>query len=171
IDLGILATPLGHDALKETPLYEEPFLAYFSQKTTPPNGEFVRAEDLEKERLWLLEEGHCLRSQIANLCNMKKKQPANANLNYEAGSMESLLRLVDMNGGVTVLPLLSTQDFDSERRKQIKLFLDPIPARQISIVTYRHHIKEQIINALEQMIKDRVFPLLKDTGSVQIIEI
>lgn len=178
IDVGILATPLGRDGIKEIPLYEEPFLFYegrnpaYTTRIDEHAGKeeaFVRVEDIPLERLWLLEEGHCLRGQIQKLCDLKKKQVGNDHLMYEAGSIDSLKRLVDMNQGVTVLPELATREFSKNEKARIKLFHEPVPARQISLAIYRDHLMERMVQVLQSSIQQHVLPLLQKNREVEII--
>ena len=54
------------------------------------------------DHLWVLEEGHCLRNQVFNFCDEKKTHSST----YEAGSIDTLVKIVDINGGYTVIPEL-----------------------------------------------------------------
>jgi len=175
IDAGILATPLGQEAIREIPLYNEPFVVYRS-KMLPPirpgkKQNKLLPEDLDLDRLWLLEEGHCLRSQIAALCELKKQNRTYSNLVYEAGSIDSLKRLVDSNNGITILPALAIRDFSETEMKSVQYFRDPVPARQISIVTYRHHLKERIVDVLKEEIQKRVAPLVDESRPFKILDV
>ncbi len=171
IDAGILATPLGQEAIREIPLYNEPFVVYRSKAmlNSVNNSKLVRPEELDLDRLWLLEEGHCLRSQIAALCELKKQNRTYSNLIYEAGSIDSLKRLVDSSHGITILPALSIRDYSAEDLKLIQYFREPVPARQISIVTYRHHLKERIVDVLKAEIQKKVAPMLDESKPYKIL--
>ncbi len=172
IDAGILATPLGQEAIREIPLYTEPFVVYRS-KSLPPitsgKKKQIRPEELDLDRLWLLEEGHCLRSQIAALCELKKQNRSYSNLIYEAGSIDSLKRLVDSSSGITILPALAVRDFSEKELQSVQYFRDPVPARQISIVTYRHHLKERIVDVLKEEIQKKVAPLVDESRPLNIL--
>lgn len=169
IDAGILATPLGQDSIRENPLYNEPFVVYRGISLPPVKANLISPEEINLDQLWLLEDGHCLRSQIANLCEMKKQSPYRSNLNYEAGSIDSLKRLVDSNKGITILPALAIRNFDEKEMAQIQHFRSPVPVRQISIVTYRHHLKERIVEVLKKEIQKKVEPLLGETRKQKIV--
>jgi len=175
IDAGILATPLGQEAIREVPLYNEPFVVYRSKMLPPATSKKkqskVLPEELDLDRLWLLEEGHCLRSQIAALCELKKQNRTYSNLIYEAGSIDSLKRLVDSNNGITILPALAIRDFSEKEMESVQYFRDPVPARQISIVTYRHHLKERIVDVLKEEIQKRVAPLVDESKPYKILEV
>lgn len=178
IDVGILATPLGKDGIREIPLYEEPFVFYEGSNAENntrnkgifgPDKKYIRVEEIPLERLWLLEEGHCLRGQIQKLCDLKKKQVGNTHLIYEAGSIDSLKRLVDMNEGVTILPELATRDFSNIEKMRIKPFQEPVPARQISLVIYRDHLMERMVQVLQGSIQKNVLPLIEKSRKIEII--
>ncbi|MGZ4048766.1 MAG: hydrogen peroxide-inducible genes activator [Bacteroidia bacterium] len=148
LDAGILATPLNNDALKEQPLYYEQFVVYASSNEKLMKKKFLIPNDIDINHLWLLEEGHCLRSQILNLCELRKKGHKTSNLEYEAGRIETLKKMVDMNNGITILPELALNELTKKDKKFVRHFKPPVPVREISIVTYRHFIKQRVIDIL-----------------------
>lgn len=152
LDAAILATPLNLPSMKEYPLYYEQFVVYASKEEQLMKKKFLLPTDIDTHRLWLLEEGHCLRSQIVNLCELRKKELENSNLEYEAGSIETLKKMVDMNKGVTIMPELAVHELSARDRKQIRYFKPPVPVREISIVTYQHFVKKRIIEVLREEI-------------------
>jgi LysR family transcriptional regulator, hydrogen peroxide-inducible genes activator len=135
------------------------------------NQNSLKPEDLDLDRLWLLEEGHCLRSQIAALCELKKQNRSYSNLVYEAGSIDSLKRLVDSNAGITIMPALAIRDYSADELESVQFFRDPVPARQISIVTYRHHLKERIVDVLKEEIQKKVAPILDEGRRFKILAV
>lgn len=171
LDVGILATPLKEEGIKETPLFNELFKVYVSKGEKELNKKYLLPADIDTKRLWLLEEGHCLRAQMLNLCELRKHETTNSNLHYEAGSIESLLKLVEMNKGITIVPELATIDFDSKQKNQLRSFKAPVPAREISLVTYRHFNKQAILKVLETAILEGVKPYMdhkKETEKIAI---
>ena len=147
IDVGILVTPLNHKQMEETPLFYETFMIYSSHEY---DKKYLLPEDLNLNELWLLEEGHCFRSQILNLCELRKKDELQ--LEYAAGSIETLRRLVENQEGVTILPELSTRDLSDENRKKLMPFQPPAPAREVSLVSHRDFVKKRFVEALEKEI-------------------
>ncbi|MEP7253677.1 MAG: LysR substrate-binding domain-containing protein [Ginsengibacter sp.] len=158
LDAGILATPLNNDSLSEQPLYYEQFVVYASGDEKLMKKKFLMPGDIDPNHLWLLEEGHCLRSQVLNLCELRKKELENSNLEYEAGSIETLKKIVDFNNGVTILPELALKDLSATDLKNVKHFKPPVPAREISIVTYRHFVKQRIVDVLREEISNSIPP-------------
>jgi LysR family hydrogen peroxide-inducible transcriptional activator len=152
LDAGILATPLKNPTLQELPLFYEQFVVYASQAEKMMKKKYLLAADIDVNRLWLLEEGHCLRSQVVNLCELKRKEALLQNLDYEAGSIETLRKMVDLNNGITILPELALRDLTKAQMKNIRYFKSPAPVREVSIVTYRYFVKYHLIEALKKEI-------------------
>ncbi|MEL6866259.1 MAG: LysR substrate-binding domain-containing protein [Bacteroidota bacterium] len=147
LDVGLMATPLGDSSLKENPLFYEKFLIYTNNEYEK---EFLLPEDIDPKQLWLLEEGHCFRTQIANLCELRKQ--VNLPLQYETGSIETLIKLVDHQYGITILPELAGHSLAQSRKYKLKSFKSPAPVRQISLVTHRDFVKRRLIIALQEEI-------------------
>lgn len=172
LDVGILATPINVEGIKEYPLFYEKLVVFVSDKETTLKKKFILPEEIDVNRLWLLEEGHCLRSQMMNLCELRKKNSDFGNLEYEAGSIESLLKIVEMNKGITVVPELAVINFDEKQREQIREFKAPVPVREISLVTYRHFVKTKLLEVLAQEIKAGVEAYIpQQSGKQFVVEI
>jgi len=152
LDAGILATPLNNDVLNEQTLYYEQFVVYASANEKMMKKKYLLPGDIDTNNLWLLEEGHCLRSQVLNLCELRKKELETSNLEYEAGSIETLKKIVDLNNGITILPELALKDLSAKDMKSVRHFKPPVPVREISIVTYRHFVKQSMIDVLKNEI-------------------
>ncbi len=171
LDVGILATPLNNPSILEQPLYKEEFFVYASKNETVLNKKYLLAEDINLKHLWLLEEGHCLRSQIINLCELKKKEVTNNNLEYEAGSIDSLIKMVDQYEGITILPELTVKHLSTKQKNYIREFKPPVPVREISLVTYRHFVKTRMLETLKQEIVENVDKHLSHKKKQMVIEI
>lgn len=151
LDVGILATPLNNTAISEYPLFYEEFFAYASKSEKLPAKKYLIPKQINPHHLWLLEEGHCMRSQLINLCSLKKQDETNL-LHYEAGSIETLINLVDKDGGITIIPQLSTVKLSSAQRKKLREFAPPKPVREISLVTVLHYPRKKIVDSLKEII-------------------
>ena len=154
LDIGIVSTPLNHPDCEEVFLYDEPFLLYDSLQPSPK--EAVDLNDLEYNRLWLLEEGHCMRTQVEQICSLHERQNLHRNLDYQSGSIDTLLRFVNSNKGVTLLPYLATLDMDVTEKRCLQTFLEPIPSRSVGLIVHRHFVKREMLEVLGQLIKVRV---------------
>jgi len=157
LDMGILATPVEMEEIEEEILYYETLMVYgVSNEDT----QFMIPEDIRNHKIWLLEEGNCLRNQFINLCSLKKKEDVPSNLKFDAHSFGTLLNMVDQLGGLTLIPELYYQTLTEERKKKVKFFKSPIPVREVSIVYFRPFAKKNTIVALAADIKNMVQPLL-----------
>jgi len=153
LDLGILATPLSEKQLREVPLYYEPFLLYVSEHHPLYKKKVVQSKDVNQEGLWILNQGHCFRSQVLNICK-PKNQVDKVGLHYESGSIETLKKIIDANDGYTLVPELSiTNDQD---KKLSRRFEEPQPVREISIVTHNSFTKEVLIEDLRKSILNKL---------------
>jgi LysR family hydrogen peroxide-inducible transcriptional activator len=171
LDAGILATPLNRPTLLEAPLFYEQFVVYAAEGNNLTRKKYILPSDLDVNQLWLLEEGHCLRNQTLNLCELKKKESELHHLDYEAGSIETLRKMVKINQGITIIPELAMNDLPEDEKECIRFFKPPAPVREISIVTYRHFVKEKLIGALRNSILSQVPAAMRDPSHKMITEI
>lgn len=160
IDAALLSTPLEDSAMMENPLFYEQFVVY-SKDEDILSKKFVGQEDLDLRRMWLLQEGHCLRSQVVNLCLLPDEN-WERQLHYDASSLDMLQRLVDAHGGMTVLPELALLSMDKKNLDKVKFFNQPAPVREISLVTFRLLHKRKILDALCETILSSIPEGMKD---------
>lgn len=149
IDAGLLVTPLQDSSIIEYPLFYEELVAYVSKNNTAYKKTYVLPADIDLKELWLLEEGHCFRSQIVNLCELKKQNKEQSHFEYEAGSIETLRKMVEMNNGVTILPEMATLDFSVKQQNMVRHFKPPAPVREVSLVTHRNYLKKKLVDVLK----------------------
>jgi LysR family hydrogen peroxide-inducible transcriptional activator len=152
IDVGILVTPLQEPGIKEQVLFYEELLVYVSRKNAAWKKTYMLAQDIDPNKLWLLEEGHCFRSQIVRLCELRKASREGSHFDYEAGSLETLRRLVELNDGITILPELAALDLSAKQQQLIRHFKRPAPMREVSLVVHRDFVKQRLVQALRQAI-------------------
>ena len=161
LDAAIAATPLNEEKLKEIVIYYEPFVAYIPEKHRIADKKEIEVSDLNLDEILLLQDGHCFRDGILNLCknqdvapDLCKNQdvaPAN-NFQIQSGSFETLIKLADEGLGLTLLPYLHTLDLKENDKLKLTHFKDPKPAREISLIFPKTELKIQIIDALRQSI-------------------
>lgn len=167
IDVGIIALQNESNEFRSRSLFMERLLVYTSESEELLKSNYILSDDIDVSKLWLLEEEHCLRSQVMNLCSLKKKSSDSDRLKFEAGSIETLINLVEMTGGITVIPELATLDFTKERMACVKHFANPEPAREIGMITYRHFVKEKLLDVLEKEITNAILPILGENNIVK----
>ena len=169
LDLGLLATPLQQPNIVEYPIFYEELVLYVSRENTIYKKKYALSEDINPAELWLLEEGHCLRSQIENLCELKRKSIGNNQFEYQSGSLETLRKMVERNQGITILPELATMDFDRVRLNLIRHFKSPEPVREISLVSHKNFTKKGILNSLKRSILESLPEKIKERKDRNIL--
>jgi len=152
LDAGLLATPLNDPGIFEQPLFYEEFVVYVSPDEAVYRKRYVLADDIDVRHLWLLEEGHCLRSQIMHLCELKTQMQEDNNFHYEAGSIETLKKMVETKNGITILPELALQDLSAQQLKMVRHFKAPVPVREVSLAMHRNFVKKRLLDALREEI-------------------
>jgi LysR family transcriptional regulator, hydrogen peroxide-inducible genes activator len=171
IDVGILVTPLNDSTLTEHVLFYEELIAYTSPNSSVYKKAYVLPKDIDPQKLWLLEEGHCFRSQILNLCELRKASRDKIHFEYEAGSLETLRRMVDLNDGITILPELATLDLSELQKKSLREFKKPTPMREVSLVVHRDFVKKRLIDVLKAEILGSIPKKIRSNQSKNVVQI
>ena len=149
LDMAILATPLEQPDFLEIPLYYEKFAAYVSPSEELYAKEEIIAHEMPTEHLWVLKEGHCMRNQVFNFCQTQSAYSTS----YEAGSIDTLIKIVDENGGYTVIPELHLPLLHDAQQQHVRLLAAPTPVREISLVIRQDYVRERLINAVADAVK------------------
>lgn len=164
IDGAILATPLEVKELTEDHLFNEPFKVFFSPDHVLLKKKSIDQKELDLSEAWLLKEGHCMRTQALQLCQVKK-EGAGKNLFFEGGSLETLINMVKSTKGFTVLPYLATLTLSKSDRELQRDFKSQVPVREISFVTGPMSMKTSIKDALQKVVLSVIPKELKKTSS------
>jgi LysR family hydrogen peroxide-inducible transcriptional activator len=151
MDAAIVATPLEKENIKERVLFYEPFAAYIPKEHRLAGKKTIDVSDLEIDDMLLLEEGHCFRDGVINLCKAFKDQH-DEKFQLESGSIETLIKLSNEGLGMTLLPYLHTLDIHDNLKSNLRYFNEPSPAREVSIIYHKSELKMQIIDALHNVI-------------------
>lgn len=151
LDAAIAATPLEIEYLIERPLYYEPFVGYIPQDHRLRNIKELTVNDLEVSDILLLQDGHCFRDGVLNLCKAPKKL-GEEQFMLQSGSFETLVNLSNEGLGMTLLPYLNSMELNDTNKKNIKHFKEPSPAREVSIIYHKNELKIQITEVLKDVI-------------------
>ena len=151
LDAAILTTPLENNAIKERVLFYEPFVSYIPDGHRLQNKKNIEVDDLEIDDMLLLEDGHCFRDGVINLCKSLKQQDEEA-FQLQSGSIEMLVKLSNEGLGMTLLPYLHTLDLKDFEKSNLHHFNEPTPAREVSLIYNKSELKIQIIEALHTTI-------------------
>lgn len=147
LDCGIVVTPLNDPLIQEDVLFYEELFAYVSPRNELHGKKYVLPAEIDPKKLWLLEEGHCFRSQVINLCELRKQQQLT--VRYETGNIETLRRMVDKSDGITLLPELAVMELSKLKMKSVRNLKEPTPTREVSLVMHRDYFQTKLIQALK----------------------
>ncbi|MDB5268347.1 MAG: DNA-binding transcriptional regulator OxyR [Hymenobacter sp.] len=148
LDVGLLVTPLDDRQLRELPLLDEPFLLLAAESHPLAAQATVQPADLRQPGLWLMQQGHCFRNQVVNLCGPTSPTEA---ITYESGSIETLQELVRRQGGYTLVPELAVLE-EVETNRLLKRFVAPEPVREVSLVVHHGFVRTQLLTVLRDLI-------------------
>lgn len=151
LDAAIASTPLEDEKIKEIVLYYEPFVAYIPENHSSFTKEEITIAELDVNEILLLQDGHCFRDGILNLCK-RKELSKNPNFQIESGSFETLIKLADEGMGITLLPYLHTLELNDKYKFKLKHFEEPKPAREVSLIFPKNELKIHLIEALRTSI-------------------
>ncbi len=170
LDAGIIATPTEQSHIYVEELYKEPFVGYLSGDHPLNKNKSLKVNQIEDMQVWLMNEGHCLRNQALKLC--KKARSGNGlSIRFESGNLETLKKLVEQNFGMTLMPILAVQDFDSNcANAVVKQFEAPVPSRKVRLIYGREFLKKKLIKALKKQIQDHLPPELKKNEKLLVID-
>jgi LysR family hydrogen peroxide-inducible transcriptional activator len=149
LDAAIAATPL--EIIKERPLYYEPFVGYVPKDHRLRALKEITPDDLNVSDILLLQDGHCFREGVLNLCKTPKKS-GEEHFQLQSGSFETLINLSNEGLGMTLLPFLNTLELDTTKKENLKFFKEPSPAREVSLIYHKSELKIQITEALRDVI-------------------
>jgi LysR family hydrogen peroxide-inducible transcriptional activator len=168
LDIGLLAVPLEDDELVEQELYTEPFLVYDCRDE---KSEYkISINNLDYSKLWLMQEGHCLRTQIFQICELSNLNAKNnVNFEFESSSMGSLLNFTKASKGITIIPYLASLDLSREDKRNIIEFSQPTPVRSIGLLTHKFFVKKQLAKVLQEIIQESVRDLIPKVNVSKVI--
>ena len=168
LDVGLFVTPSGVNGLVEQPIFNEEFVAYVDEKHALNKVETIDPFLLNVEEVWVLNEGHCFRNQVLNICHPPDRQ--NAQFKFQSGSLEALKKIVDRHGGITFLPELATVDMSESEQANLRWFKEPKPVREVSLVTHRNFLKLKMTEALYNQIIDSIPNDIKSKKNTQVVK-
>jgi LysR family hydrogen peroxide-inducible transcriptional activator len=151
LDAAIAATPLEDEKIKEIVLYYEPFVAYVPVNHSVSHKKEIEISDLNIDDILLLQDGHCFRDSVLNLCKNQDITTRNT-FQLESGSFETLIKLADEGLGTTLLPYMHTLNLNESDKLKLRHFIEPKPAREVSLIYPKSELKIHIIDALRNTI-------------------
>ncbi|MVN21307.1 hydrogen peroxide-inducible genes activator [Mucilaginibacter arboris] len=171
LDCGLLSTPLHENNLVEIPVFYENFVAYVSKNSSLFKKKSILPNDINLEEVWILNEGHCMRDQVLNICQRKSSTKSFQHFEYNTGSVETLKRMVDQNNGATILPELALEEMTVKQLDKVRYFKSPEPAREVSLVIQKSFLKRKMIDALKNEIIDFIPKRMRSKKKKDVVEI
>lgn len=156
LDIALLATPLNNDELLEIPVYQERLMAYVSPNEPIYNNLDLQIDRLPVESVWVLREGYCPNRGVFPFCNYRTGRQAV----YEAGSVETLIKIVDENGGYAIIPELHVPLLRKCQQANVRVLTNPEPNREIAFVIHRNFVRERLLNILADTIRTVIPPAM-----------
>ena len=168
LDVVLFVTPYHDEKIVERPVFYEEMLVYAHPDCELLKKKEVGHEDIVTSDIWMLGNGHCFRNQVVNLCEMSASQHKNLPFEFESNSLETLMRIVDVEGGFTLIPELALQYMSPEKKKQVRSIANTKPLREVSVIYSRHFTKQRLITLLCDEIKSVVpaHMLKRDRGMI-----
>ncbi|TDO03786.1 hydrogen peroxide-inducible genes activator [Sunxiuqinia elliptica] len=170
LDVGILVTPLKEERINERPIFYEEMMLYSHKDHSLHNKEKINVKDIATPEIWLLSDGHCFRHQVINLCSYKGASNEELPFHFEAGSLETLMNIIDKEGGITLIPELATVGMPETRNEHVRHFTDVTPLREVSLVYSRHFAKNKLVDLLWKEINASMPKELLDRDRGTIVE-
>jgi LysR family transcriptional regulator, hydrogen peroxide-inducible genes activator len=169
IDAGIMATPLHENGLRERPIFYEPFYLYVAKNNALNQRKRIKEDDLHGDEMWMLQDGHCLRTQVARFCSLKGTDHAVfPSVRFEGGNLDTLRNIIKKSQGYTLVPQLFVDTLsEAEKRDYVREFEKPVPSREVSLVFRRDQWKSDLLKALQDTIVKRLPTELKGDGKKQ----
>ena len=155
IDGAILAGPILNEDFISFPIYYEKFYAYVSPLDELYKEKEIDIESVDISKVWLLENVHCLRGQIERLCKARNSYQQ-GNIKFESGSIDTLLHVVDMNPGITIIPEMHAMGLAEEKQDSLRPFKNMNAVREVCLIVSKHNAKTAIQNCIIDSIKESV---------------
>jgi len=170
IDVGILVTPLHEKKIIELPLYFEEMMIYSHPGHPLTSQAIIKIKDIATPEIWLLSDGHCFKHQVVNLCDLENLESNQLPFEFEGGSLDTLMKIIDKEGGYTLIPELAGLELIGNKKSQLRKFSNIVPLREVSLVYSRRFAKTKLIELLAESIRQSVPVSMHDKGRETVVE-
>lgn len=151
IDFALAVTPLEEPGIREKVLFYEPLAAYIPENHFLHDKKKLTVADLDTDDILLLKEGNCFRNNVLNLCEPKKlKEPA---VRLDSRNLETLVKLSNEGYGMTILPMMQTDDLPENDKKNVRHFETPVPTREVSLISHQSNLRKSFEDSLSKTIQ------------------
>lgn len=144
LDAGIAICGNKREGILEVPLYTEHFMVYLAESCWRKLPVF-KPENLTHEKMWIMKEAQCLRESAFSFCKSREL----GNHIYEAGSIDTLVRIVDENGGFTIIPEMHLPFLTEHQRENVRRIEgDYLSQRRVSLYIREDYIRQRMLNTI-----------------------
>lgn len=170
LDVGLFVTPYSDEKIVANPVFYEEMLVYAHPDHELLRQKEISLKDIVTPEIWMLGDGHCFRNQVVNLCAMSGIQHNILPFEFESNSLETLMKIVDVEGGFTLIPELALQYMSESKKRQVKSFIENKPLREVSVIYSRHFTKQKLISLLCDEIRSVVPAKMLDAKRGMVVE-
>lgn len=158
IDVVMLALPVEQAEFETVPLFEDPFVLAVPADDPRSTAKPITVRSIERERLILLEEGHCLRDQALAVCSGTRSGRRGDATGLGATSLATVVQLVCSGYGSTLLPQVAAAVEGGNPRIKLLRFAAPEPGRTIALAFRRTSPRKPDFFALARRITEALGP-------------
>ena len=155
LDCVLIALPFGPNGIETFPLYDEPFQVLVSSEHPWTKRSKIKAADLARERVLLLNSGHCFSNQVVEACPELGTRGAET---HQGNSLETIRNMVASGLGITVLPCSANSGHYRGRHTRAIPFFDPVPSRRIAIAWRKSFSRAAAIETIARAVWDLKLP-------------
>lgn len=168
LDAGILVTPLNNHGIIELPLFYEEMMIYTNNNHALSSQPIINIKDIATPEMWLMSDGHCFRHQVVNLCELHDLKSDQLPFDFEGGSLDTMMKIIDKEGGYTLIPELAGIEITNNLTSKVRKFSNMTPLREVSLVVNRRFAKTAMLQHLMEEIRLSVPAQLlnKERGTV-----
>lgn len=148
LDAGIATAGRTREGIREIHLYTEPFMVYIAESCWRKMPVF-RPENLEHEQMWVMRESQCLRDSAFSFCKAQGK----GKRIYEAGSIATLVDIVDENGGFTIIPEMHVPMLSERQRRNVRrIDGDYLSQRRVSMYIREDYVRRRMLDSITDVL-------------------
>jgi len=166
-DVAITIAPIEVSGFYAMPIFQEPIAVYLGKQHPLAAKNKLSINDIDVSECILTDDAHSMGDSVEKLQGNrkggKKSTSKPNNLKYRSGSIESICRIIEENGGITLLPYLATLYMGEKQKRFVRHFEDA-PHRQVIFLTQRGFEKQKMIDLL----RVEILGNLKLNGKMQI---
>lgn len=149
LDAALIIAPFLKSGFYESNLFKEDFVLYLNANHPLLQKELVEWNDIPSQELILHE---TFKEHLLKMGELKEKTTSLQNTHYQSGSLETIRKIIDRNGGLTLLPELSTLYMGERRLRLVRKIVHPVPSQMISLISPRGFEKQRITKVIKNEI-------------------